>query len=462
MGYNPDKQYRCTIIRGKTKNELDDLLPAYAKTIKEICPADEKTFREKFNAGIAPFLSSPTKKTLDNHRTEIAGKLFGMWKKGEDNLVYPTERTERLLDSGDNPQFFKSLIMKIQFPNGMDKLNTIKERIGAGIKIRPCAFVLKALMLAEEKDVTLTQDEVAYYILNNLDVLKGEADVNEVINKIIERRREKVFKKVETPGKASSYSSQHIRELLNLMELANLIRIVREKFHANIILNRGESASIKYIADGWNKAPAFDMYKYNLKNGISVKEMYRDWDEHYTKPEKDETVFATSTKSLIHEALAHATTLPAIEIATGETGEEGELIVFAHEKERVKKFSERLVNKVIYFGKQKGLGFDISSIKADGSLKSEHAIYIEVKSTKRVTAPRKPLKDQFDMTRNEWVAAEQHGDSYYIYRVYITNDGLVVFVLNDPVQLRSKSKIYAEPLKYHVEFDHNSGELISW
>ena len=462
MGYNPDKQYRCTIIRGKTKNELDDLLPAYARTIKDSCPSEEKVFKGKFNKGIAPFLSSPTKKTLDNHRTEIAGKLFGMWKKGENGLIHPTQRTDRLLDSGDNPQFFKGLIMKMQFPNGMDKLNTIQERIRAGIKIRPCAFVLKALLVAADKNITLTQDEVGYYILNNLDVLRGEADVNEVIGIILERRREKLFKRVETPGKASSYSTQHIRELLNLMELANLIRIAREKFHANVTLNGNETRSIRYIAENWNKEPSFDVYKYDLKSKADVKAMYNDWEKYYTEPEKDETVFETSTKSLISEPLAAAVPPSAIEMAAGEIGDEGELIVFAHEKERVKNFNERLVNKVIYFGKQKGLGYDISSIKADGGAKSEHAIYIEVKSTKRVTAPKNPLKDQFDMTRNEWIAAEQHGSSYYIYRVYITNEGLIVFIINDPVLLRRVSKIYAEPLKYHVEFNHNSGELVSW
>ena len=36
--YDHKKQYRCTIIRGKSKKEMDDLLPAYALVIDEICP----------------------------------------------------------------------------------------------------------------------------------------------------------------------------------------------------------------------------------------------------------------------------------------------------------------------------------------------------------------------------------------------------------------------------------------
>ncbi len=28
--YNPESQYRCTIIRGKSQSDMEDLLPLYA------------------------------------------------------------------------------------------------------------------------------------------------------------------------------------------------------------------------------------------------------------------------------------------------------------------------------------------------------------------------------------------------------------------------------------------------
>ena len=34
--FNPDEQYRCTIIRGKTQTEMDNLLSVYASIIAEI------------------------------------------------------------------------------------------------------------------------------------------------------------------------------------------------------------------------------------------------------------------------------------------------------------------------------------------------------------------------------------------------------------------------------------------
>ena len=82
--YNHSNQYRCTIIRGKSKKEMDDLLPAYAKIIDEICPCEHDSFIEKFNVALLNYIPGAIKKTLDNHRTEIVGKLFGMYFLAED------------------------------------------------------------------------------------------------------------------------------------------------------------------------------------------------------------------------------------------------------------------------------------------------------------------------------------------------------------------------------------------
>ncbi len=40
--YNPDIQYRCTIIRGKSISRMDDYLPIYAEILNEICPISAK------------------------------------------------------------------------------------------------------------------------------------------------------------------------------------------------------------------------------------------------------------------------------------------------------------------------------------------------------------------------------------------------------------------------------------
>lgn len=126
--YNRLNQYRCIIIRGKSQKEIDDLLPAYAKVIEDITPCEEEKFCQKFNELLAPYLSADKriKKTLDNHRTEIAGKLFGMYYTEENGYVYASDRTKKFLKDNDQPAFFKDLCYKMQFPNGMQKPQTFQ------------------------------------------------------------------------------------------------------------------------------------------------------------------------------------------------------------------------------------------------------------------------------------------------------------------------------------------------
>ena len=93
--YDCTRQYRCTIIRGKSQKEMDDLLPAYAKVIDEVCPCEASEFEMIFNNAFMCYLPAAerVKKTLDNHRTEISGKLFGMYFFSEDGKVYEDRKS---------------------------------------------------------------------------------------------------------------------------------------------------------------------------------------------------------------------------------------------------------------------------------------------------------------------------------------------------------------------------------
>ena len=91
--YDHTKQYRCDIIRGKTLKDMDDLLSAYAKVIDEVCPCEEDEFNALFNNALSQYLSD--KKTLDNHRTEISHKLFGMYYVTKEGMVYQSDRIKK-------------------------------------------------------------------------------------------------------------------------------------------------------------------------------------------------------------------------------------------------------------------------------------------------------------------------------------------------------------------------------
>lgn len=456
MAYNPEKQYRCTIIRGRSKNEMDDMLPIYASIIQDICPCEKNIFVIAFNEKLSRFISSPTKKTLDNHRTEITGKLFGMWYLDNSDIVRSSKRTDMLIKNRDQPAFFKEISWNFQFPNGMDKLQTIKDRVSQKIEIRPLSFVLKFILEFSKEGDSPTKNELAYYVLNNLDVLQGNSDVTQVVKVVLNRRKSGKVYKVEHDYKAKSYSMQHISELINILELSNLIRLEKRKNTTFIEINENENEFIVKLANCWNKKPIFDMYDFDLDNVNDVKKMYNKWDFAYSECSVNENLLSTKTHQLTGFDLKEDKISP-VEKSALDIGDEGEMIVFNYEKNRVEKFLPRLINKVIYFGKQKGLGYDIQSIIAENP-NPEHAIYIEVKSTVRVTVPTKSFRDNFDLTRNEWIAAEQHKDKFFVYRVYLTNDGAHLYKMQDLIKLRENNEIFAEPLKYHVEFESKKDE----
>lgn len=455
MTYNPENQYRCTIIRGKAKNAMDDLLPAYASILDSICPCPENQFPLSFNRELARILPGFTPKTLNNHRTEIAGKLFGMYYTNDDNVVQTSQRTKKLLSDNDQPSFFKDLCYKFQFPNGMDKINKIRQDISNKISIRQCAYIMEALLQADKLKTILSIDEVGYYILNSLEALQRKVSPGEVVATIIERRHKKIYKKPPS----GSRGMQHIRETFNYLELANLIRIDKR----NLIMNSKEKLAIDYIAASWNKPLDFDLATYKLDTLAGRKEMYLRWQQYYSGlAAPDSSVLDTPITSLSTKLEEPAEEgYDVVEgIDTAAIGNEGEVYVHAYEKNRIKAYNARLIQKVLLLSKTKGLGYDIQSIRADKTKRDEHAIFIEVKATKRVTAPGAGDTgwiDLINLTRNEWVAAEQHKDAYFVYRVYFTPERVVMFIINDPAYKSEIGLIRVVPEKYRVEFDSKSG-----
>ena len=118
-------------------------------------------------------------------------------------------------------------------------------------------------------------------------------------------------------------------------------------------------------------------------------------------------------------------------------------------------FNEKF--QVLSLGKTRGLGYDIQSVIAEPGDMAEFVKYIEVKSTKRLTCPDindDLWIDTLNITRNEWVAAQQHRDFYSIFRVYFTRDGISMFMLKNPMQKYQEGKLQATPMTYRVDFSN--------
>ncbi len=467
--YNPENQYRCTIIRGKSQSDMEDLLPLYANMVHKLCPCEEHAFKESsrriiskalFNTNAYSEMSSGNQKTVDNHLTEIAGTLLGLYYPEEDEtgtFIYESESCHYLVERNDYPTFFKNLCLNFQFPNGAKWTQNVKEDISNNLNIKPFCFVVSLLYYAQNQPekVKLTKQEIGYYVLNNLDALQGMATYQEIYDRIISDRRNGI-KREKLSG---SREWQHIKEQFNLLELANVI----ETDATYLWLNKQESSAIKLFL---KQSPniGFDCYKYNLETTENTKLYFNAWKKYYGQFHKDllnvTTTFDSTNIVIVDqdELRSHGgATKTSVDL-----GDDGEALVFKYEQERVRKYKERLVNKVLLLGKTKGLGYDISSIEADENpLKPEFARYIEVKSTKRVTTPKfdKQWSDSLNLTAKEWIAAEQYQEYYNIYRVYFTKNNTIIVRIKNPYKLAEQGDIEVYPTIYQMNFDANVIEI---
>ncbi len=430
---------------------MDDYLPVYAEILNTICPIPAKQFDKTFETTLSHYIKGDYK-TIKNHRTENAGKLLGMYFE-KDKIIYISERTKKFLEDNDQPAFFKSVCFKFQQPNGSQKLNTTTDKVNNRINFKPYHFILALLRIAASNDIILTKDELAYYVLNALEVLQGRVSVNEVLGAILANRAKEFHKKVETPGKAYSYSFQHINEQLDYLELANLIR----KDGNSIYLNSKETASTELFIQDLSKPLAIDFSKYNYREKGIGNFIELEWQEYFGGiSEKDSLAFATYLSSLTTALPDLAPKVPFP--STIELGDEGEFFVLQLERNLVKAFNPRLANKVNFHGKQRGLGYDITSIEASRNKKNpEYLRYIEVKATKRVHPPNfSDTLDTINLTRNEWVAAEQQSNHFYIYRIYFTTGGTFISIIKNPVKKNADGLLYATPIVYKLEFGNKA------
>lgn len=456
--YNPDNQYRCTIIRGKSQTEMEDLLPLYANIVNKYCPCNEDIFKQSayselsnalFNVSDYSQLTDNNQKTVRNHYTEIMGTLLGLFYPRCDsysgkNIIYESESCRFVYENSDLPTFFKNLCLNFQFPNGEKKATSVIEEIKLGIKLKPFCFVIELLYIAQKNKQLLAKQEVGYYALNNLDVLCGRVSPHQVYERIIEDRKHGV-KKSRLSG---SNEWQHIKEQFNLLELAGLVEHDAER----IWLNHNEAAAISLFIK-YRQNPYFDVSAYDMSEVEGRKIMAQDWKKYNGQFNNELLTLQPESESITQRGDLRIDKT-AIK-STSDLGDEGEAFVFRLERERVKKFKEKLANKVLLLGKTKGLGYDISSIEADENPENpEFARYIEVKSTKRITRPSfsKTWADSINITRKEWIAAQQFGHAYNIYRVYFTKTEVIVIRVHNPFALSQQGKISVIPTVYQMEF----------
>lgn len=168
---------------------------------------------------------------------------------------------------------------------------------------------------------------------------------------------------------------QIIKEQINLLELTNMV----ESDSTYLWLNDSETVAISIFIQN-DKSILFNCYSYLLDTNESKKKYFFDWKRFYGRFNESLRNIKTKFNTTIHIADKDSLKQQGTSVkSTIDLGDEGEALVYRLEQERVRKYKERLVNKVLLLGKTKGLGYDISSIEADENpQKPEFARYIEV------------------------------------------------------------------------------------
>ena len=452
--FNPEIQYRCDFIRGKSISQMEDYLSIYVSILNDICPISESQFAQVFDSRFAAAFhidldDEPSMKVVRNHRTENVTKILGLVYSYE-GIIYLSKRTKKYLVDNDQPALFKSVCFQFQQPNGAQTINAFKQKFEAQINIRPFHFIIKLLLIAYSNDIRLTKDELYYYVLNCLQTLQGRVSPEVVFKKILSEREEGKKRKVALV-RNYAWTYQHMREQLDYLELANLIRM--DKY--SVYLNMREIRAINAFVDELTKPLNIDPFVYDLSRPHIFKLIEYDWLYYMGMSEGiDLSIFNTTATSFDQQVSGDEEQESGYE-STVDLGDRGESFVMKYEKEVVAEFNQRLVNKVNHLGRTHGLGYDITSIEANRSENrdgKEMVRYIEVKTTARVSPPNPDFQDTINLTRNEWVAAEQHSDHFYIYRLYFTNSGPYLYILKNPYKKNEDGTIYVTPTSYRVEY----------
>ena len=435
-------QRRTVIIRGRGQTEMDTLLPIFANLVERNTPLAPADFDAAMIKSISAIFPNQTNKTYRNYLTEIIGQLFSMYYV-ENNQVELAPLSLKLLGDGDQPAFFKVIVSRLQFPNPSAKKHKYDAEVADGLGVKPLVLVLELLRVAHDHKDRVSFDELAFYVLNSLEALSGK-HTGATLYADIQRSR---LSKVIIPPFVGSAARQHIKESLNLLALANLIRTDSLEYW----INQFELDAIDEICKVSSSGAFF-----RVRNSFETHDEYQQsWKKHLTDISTAPIgIFTTQVAALGSIAPQRLVAGKPKRRAT-DIGREGELLVLDLENEAIEvSFPGKGWTAQDYTAKR-GIGFDIESIfYSEPSLKgTPHRI--EVKSTVRVTKPdlrNSMAPDGFTLTRSEKQAVDTYKETFSIYRVYIYAGGYDIHILRNPAELNQKKIMNFVPDTWSADY----------
>jgi len=442
---------RCAFPRGRLLSQVEDDLAILTQLIARFSPTTKDRFDELIDKEYARLRSAKTK-TIRNYRTEMT-KLFGLTVVGDDDMVEPSSRTSTLIDSQNFPLFFKSFCNRFQFPNCINKPQETAKQIQAGVKFKPAKFILELFLIGTKKcgkEFAINGNEISNLVFNDLRVTTGTINPAKVLGLLLKLRRGKVH------FAGGSKLVQHGREFLGYMMLGKLLKQNGRDFSINL----SERPAINFILknEDFFEIPA--EYTTDRETRKSKQLEWSFWYGEMGGLEKSKLAvsvpMAPAEKLGISEEEAAELALPGRE-ELKEIGDKGERIVLKYEKEKIKYIRPDKLGLIKIVSNDAELGYDIQSLEFSDIGKKK---FIEVKTTERTFPPAVEVLTYFPMSSNEWETARNQGDSYYIYRVFLTSTDSKIFIIRNPVKKERAGYIILEPLKYRVVVKKQAGNYI--
>lgn len=464
--YNiPDKYwYRIHFVRPRFKSNIENVLLYMANECCRIPQCSCSEYNKRYLNAIKMFPGnvSMTKKTLDNWRTEIPA-LFGFYKEDKDADITKTSQMAFFLhENQDLTQFLRIFLYSFQFPGGHMKAIDVRDIIYNNIKFKPARTIIRVLMAGNtilskqnsSKGMSMSAEEATYCIFNDTRVTSGAISPNKIAQTILNNRKNKVKYYNPKDEKIRSLTGtprtkgdvvRYAKDILDYMEIANLLTTRNGYYY----LKGNEVAAIQKFKEDKTWFTGYDSF-YNKKNieTMELTQIEPKWFEYVNDSMKPD-LFKTNIQAIFRQSeqveIVFDERIKEVIASDDKTmkdiGNLGEAMICGHEKMRLKLNGyEDFVRLVqIVDSPSYHPGFDIDSYEADGT---ENHRYIEVKTT---ISKKKIQMYGFHMSFNEWRVAETIREHYCIYRLMLSEQDKILYVLRNPVFLYKTDKIEAEP-----------------
>lgn len=460
----PDKYFfRLHHVRPRFKENIEEVLKFVSLSIANLGSLPIKEFNTKLNETLFSFPGNAqaAKKTIDNWRTEISAFLGFI--QLEDRNLKPSLTCVRLAKNLYFDEFFNYFLFSFQYPGGHLRSDKVIEQIQAGIKFKPCKFILELLIEGtklEGKPFSITSEELTQCAFFDNRVTKGKRSAKVVAELILKNRASKTeydfnykqlmnpkTKKIPNRGDICRYAG----DILDYMYLAKLLDTKGIGYY--YYLNTENNSAINYHLQHSTWFNKYDKY-YNKKTIINseINSIEEEWFSYVNKFNDIEEFLpqlnSVETDQISKMLVEYNKRLSADKkVPTKIIGDYGETLIIGHEYLRTKNKSNRqhLIWKI---PTPLGVGYDIQSIEI---LKKKR--YIEVKTS---TTRKSIISNSFSLTANEWDSAETLGENYYIYFLVVNDKGKKVFIIQNPVEKYNEGKLKLNK-DYVVKFNDNSG-----